>query len=94
MERDRQGPYRPTYRVAKALAAVAIDLATRPAGVRFSEARARIEAVSGATSGRSFRRYLRALEDLFDGRDFPKLVIDSARETMKLEEPPPPQPRA
>jgi hypothetical protein len=78
-------PYRPTYRVAKALAVLAAELASKPDGLRFDDARARIEAASGASSDRSFRRYLRALGDVFDGEVLPRLVVDARLEVLRLE---------
>lgn len=87
MKRDRnleRRRYAPTYRIAKAVATLALDLATPPCRVSFARARETIESLAAATSERSFARYVRALQEVFDGAARPALEIDRESSELRL----------
>jgi len=81
--------YSPTYKIARTLATLAVDLLEPPFRLSFAEARATISALADASSDKTFSRYTKALREVFDGIKRPELEIDCERGELRLTGPVP-----
>src|SRR5215475_7636231 len=76
--------YAPTYRIARALATLAVELLEPPFRLSFAEVRATISALADASSDKTFSRYTKVLREVFDGVRRPELEIDCEQGELRL----------
>ena len=76
--------YTPTYKIARTLATLAVDLLEPPFRLSFAEARETISALADASSDKTFSRYTKALGEVFDGVKRPELEIDCEKGELRL----------
>jgi hypothetical protein len=76
--------YAPTYKIARTLATLAVDLLEPPFRLSFEEVRETISDLADASSEKTFSRYTKALGEVFDGVKRPELEIDCEKGELRL----------
>ena len=84
MPTERHKRYTPTYRIARTLATLALELLAPPCRVSFARARRLISELADASSEKTFDRYTKALGEVFDGVSRPALEVDHERCELRL----------
>jgi hypothetical protein len=74
----------PTYKIAKALTTLALELLQPPGRLTFKRMKETMRGLADASSDKSFDRYTKVLQEVFDGVSRPALEVDRENRELRL----------